>query len=117
MKTDSEGLRVRVALAEEKVAYTGANKVAEHVNVVRAFAGGPEGEKVAKDKAFTKTLTVDLDAVRKELREDLDKKGKETPFPNKERPLDLKKLRIVAFVQNDATREVLQAIQVEVPAE
>lgn len=112
-----EDLRLRVVLVEEQIAYTGGNKVAEHHHVVRAFAGGVEGEKIAKGKTVNKTLTVDLDAVRKNLREYLDKTDKETPFPKKDRPLDLKNLRVVAFVQNDATREVLQAVQVEVPAE
>ena len=40
--------------------------------------------------------------------------AKETPFPSKHRPLELKKLLVVAFVQDDATRKVLQATQVEV---
>jgi hypothetical protein len=117
VKGDGEDFRLRVALVEDQIGYTGANKVAEHVNVVRTFAGGAAGEKIAKDKPFTKTLTVDIEEVRKSLREELDKKDKDTPFPNKERPLDLKKLRVVAFVQNDTTREVLQALQVDVPAE
>ena len=111
---DGDDLRLRVALVEEQVAYTGGNKLTEHHHVVRAFAGGIKGEKVAKGKPLSKTLTVDLDQVRKGLTEYLDKTNKDTPFPNKDRPLELKKLRVVAFVQNDATREVLQAIQVEV---
>ncbi|HEY7426135.1 MAG TPA: hypothetical protein VH682_18030 [Gemmataceae bacterium] len=117
VQADSDDLRLRVVLVEEQIAYTGGNKLAEHHHVVRAFAGGVEGEKVAKGKPLTKTLTVDLDTVRKGLREYLDKTDKDTPFPKKDRPLDLKNLRVVAFVQNDATREVLQAVQVEVPAE
>jgi hypothetical protein len=117
VQADGDDLRLRVALIEEQVAYTGANKLAEHHHVVRAFAGGVKGEKVVKGKLLTKTLTVDLDEIRKNLRDYLDKTNKDTPFPNKDRPLDLKKLRVVAFVQNDATREVLQAIQVDVAAE
>ncbi|HEY7159127.1 MAG TPA: hypothetical protein VH575_34605 [Gemmataceae bacterium] len=114
---DGDDLRLRVVLVEEQIAYTGGNKLAEHHQVVRAFAGSVEGEKVAKGKAVNKTLAVDLDAVRKELRAYLDKTDKDRPFPKKDRPLELKNLRVVAFVQNDATREVLQAVQVEVPAE
>jgi hypothetical protein len=110
----SDELRVRVALVEEQVAYTGSNKLSEHHHVVRAFAGGVKGEKLAKDKPFAKKLTVDLDELRKELSKYLEETNKDNPFPNKDRPLDLKKLRVVAFVQNDATREVLQAIQVDV---
>jgi hypothetical protein len=117
VKAGGDDLRLRVAVVEERVAYTGRNKLAEHHHVVRAFAGGANGEKLAADKPFTKSLTVDLDDVKKGLLDYLDKAGKTMPFPNKDRPLDLKNLRVVAFLQNDATREVLQAVQVEVTAE
>jgi hypothetical protein len=115
VQAEDDDIRLRVALVEEQVAYTGRNKVAEHQHVVRAFAGTPEGEKITKDKPFSKTLVIDLDEVRKSLKEYLEKTDKATPFPKKDRPLDLKTLRVVAFVQNDATHEVLQAIQVDVP--
>ena len=35
-------------------------------------------------------------------------------FPNKERPMELKNLKVIAFVQNDDDGEVLQAVQVDV---
>jgi hypothetical protein len=108
-----EQLRLRLALVEEQLAYAGANKVPQHYNVVRAFAGSVEGEKVAAGKPLRKAVSVDLAAVRKKLMAYLDE-GNPAPFPGKERLFDLKKLRVVAFVQNDATREVLQAVQVEV---
>jgi hypothetical protein len=114
VRADGDNLRLRVALVEEQVANTGRNKVAEHHHVVRAFAGGTRGEKVTKGETFRKTFTVDVEELRKNLQEYLDKTNKDTPFPNKERPLDLKKLRVIAFVQNDATREVLQAAQTDV---
>jgi hypothetical protein len=107
-------LRLRLALVEEQVSYTGGNKLSQHHHVVRAFPGGVEGEKLAAGKPFSKNVTVDLDQVRKELRDYLKKANEDVPFPTKDRPLDLKNLRVVAFVQNDATREVLQAVQVEV---
>jgi hypothetical protein len=105
--------RLRVVLVEEEVAYTGPNKVAEHQNVVRAYVGGLGGEKIT-DQSLNKTLTIDVDEVRKNLREYLEKVEKKGGFPGKERPLDLKKLRVVAFVQNEETREVLQAVQADV---
>ncbi len=108
-------LRLRLALVEEQVAYTGGNKLAEHHHVVRAFPGGVEGEKLTAGKPFSKNVTVDIEQVRKDLKEYLRKVAESAPFPSKDRPLDLKNLRVVAFVQNDATREVLQAVQVEVP--
>jgi hypothetical protein len=78
--------------------------------------GGPQGFAL-KDKSLKQSVTVDLDEVRKELTKYLDDFAKETPFPNAQRPLELKNLRVVAFLQNDATREVLQAVQVDVRPE
>ena len=54
--------------------------------------------------------------LRKKLEKYLDNFAKDQPFPSKERPLELKKLRVIAFVQNDDTREILQTAQVEVKA-
>ena len=71
-----------------------------------------------KEKSGKQTATVDLDEVRKSLAKYLDTYSeKEGPFPTKERPLDLKKLRVVAFLQNDQTKEVLQAAQTDVKTE
>ena len=39
------------------------------------------------------------------------------PFFGKEPPVDLKNLRLVAFVQNDETGEILQAVEVDLPKE
>ncbi len=109
-----DNLRLRLVLVEEQVAYTGSNKLAEHHHVVRAFPGGVEGEKLIAGKPFSKNVPVDLDQVRKDLGDYLKKAAETAAFPTRERPLDLKNLRVVAFVQNDATREVLQAVQADV---
>jgi hypothetical protein len=108
-----DALRLRCVPVEEQVDYTGTNKLSAHHHVVRAFPGGVEGTRLAAGKSLRQTLTVDLDELRKGLREYLDKVAQESPFPGKERPLELKNLRVVAFVQNDATGEVLQAVQAE----
>ena len=55
--------------------------------------------------------------LRKQLTAYLDDFSKKEEIKWKAKPLDLKKLRVIAFVQNDATREVLQADEVEVKAE
>jgi hypothetical protein len=107
-------LRLRLVLVEDQVAYTGGNRIAEHHQVVRAFPGGTDGERLVPGKPLRKTVTVDVEEVRQKLKNYLDKMAKEVPFPSKDRPLDLKNLRVVAFVQNDATQEVLQAVQAEV---
>ena len=111
-KTGDE-VRLRLVLVEDEVSYKGGNKVATHHHVVRAFPGGTEGT-VLKDKTTKKTVTVDLDDVRKEANDHLDLVAKKAAFPNKERPMEMKKLKIVAFVQDDDSGEILQATQVDV---
>ena len=38
----------------------------------------------------------------------------ERPFPYVVRPLEMKDLKVIALVQNDKTREIVQAVQIEV---
>ncbi len=109
-------VRLRVALVEEEVGYKGRNGLPVHHHVVRAMPGGAEGT-VLKEKSLKKTFTVDLAELKKKLGEYLDKHGAKKPFPGKERPLELKKLKVVAFVQNDRGGEVLQAAQADVTGE
>jgi hypothetical protein len=111
----SDELRLRLALVEEKVDYTGTNKIAEHHQVVRALPGGADGLAV-KEKSAKQSATVDLEELKKSLKDYLDKFAEKKPFPTKDQPLELKKLKVVAFVQDDATGEVLQAVQVDVKA-
>jgi hypothetical protein len=106
-------IRLRLVLVEEKVAYLGSNRVPTHHHVVRDFPGGVNGLAL-KDKTATRSVTVNLDDLRKKLKDYLTKTNEAKPFPVKEWPLDLKGLRVVAFVQNDETGEVLQAAQVDV---
>ena len=40
--------------------------------------------------------------------------AKQNPFPVSRRPLDLKNLHVIAFVQDDATKEILAAVEVPV---
>ena len=109
-------IRLRVALVEETVAYTGGNRASRYVQVVRHFAGGVAGTPM-KAKSASNKFSVELDTVRKNIKTYLDRVNENKPFPNKDRPLDLKKLRVVAFVQNDETGEILNAVQVDVKGE
>ena len=111
-KTGDE-IRLRLVLVEEAVNYTGGNKLSVHHHVVRAFPGGTEGTTV-NAKSMKKSVSVDLEEMRKSANEYLDKFAKENPFPKKDRPLELKNLKVVAFVQNDDDGEILQGVQVDV---
>jgi hypothetical protein len=109
-------IRLRVVLVEDEVAYTGGNKASKYVQVVRHFPNGAAGTAM-KSKNVKESFTVDVDTVRKNLKAYLDKMNDTKPYPTRDRPLDLKKLRVVAFVQNDETGEVLNAVQVDVKGE
>lgn len=113
----SDSLKLRFALVEDSIKYTGSNKLDEHHHVVRALPGGAAGFAV-KDKTLKQTATVDLAELRKQLGTYLDDFSKKNEVKWRERPIDLKSnFRVVAFVQNDATKEVLQAEEIEVKAE
>jgi hypothetical protein len=116
LEKPSEKMRLRLALVEEEVQYTGGNTLKTHHHVVRDMPGGAAGLAL-KERTAKHTATVDLKALRAKLTKYLDDAGKENPFPNKDRPLALKDLRVVAFVQNDQTKEVIEAVEVKVPAE
>jgi hypothetical protein len=114
-----DDVRLRLALVEPRVAYTGGNKVAEHHDVVRGFVGDGGAEGMAlKDKTGRQVVAVDPAEVKKAvddyLKDAADSRVKYTGNPP---TLDPKNLRLVAFIQNDDTGEVFQAVEVELPTE
>jgi hypothetical protein len=114
VEESGDKVRLRLALVEDQVTYKGRNGLEHHHHVVRALPGGTSGVPV-KDRAAKQSVSVDLDELKKNLKKYLDDWAKENDaFPGKEASMDLKNLRLVAFLQNDATKEVLQAVQVPV---
>jgi len=116
-KMDSN-VRLRLALVEEKVQYKGGNGIPEYHHVVRDMPGGLAGIPV-KGGSAKQSVTVDLDDLKKELKKYLENYNKESEdkFPKKLPEIELKNLRVVAFLQSDKTQEVMQAMQVDVKAE
>jgi hypothetical protein len=100
----SEKLRLRLALVEPWVRYAGSNGVIYHVHVVRALLGGPDGFDPAK-KNGTAAAKINLRAWRDQTDHFLE----QYRSLDGQRPFFLRNLRVVAFLQDDATREVLQA--------
>ena len=95
--------------------YVGGNQLRFHHQVVRAMPGGAEGAAI-KDKTFNHTASADLVQVRKDLTKYLDEYAAKAPrpFPKPDRPMDMKELKVIALVQNDKTKEIVQAVQIEV---
>ncbi len=105
LKKVGEKVKLRLVLVEDWVRYLGGNGLPYHSRVVRALPGGANG--LALTKETKHALTYDLANLRKELTKFLDK-------VNLEDPTSYRHLILVAFVQDDATHEVLQAIEVPV---
>jgi hypothetical protein len=104
-----EKTMLRFALAEERVRYTGGNGLRYHHMVVRAMPGGFKGFPLTR-KTAEQSVSFDPDELRAALTKYLDG----IDFARSELPLALKNLKLVAFVQNDATQEIVQAVQVDV---
>jgi len=103
---------LRLVLVEDNVKYVGGNGLRFHHHVVRSLLGTAKGVKVADLKDGKYETKQSLTALRADLTQYLDgyaAKGRAFPYP--ERPLDLKGLKVVALVQDDATGEVVQAAQ------
>jgi hypothetical protein len=107
-------VRLRLVLVEPWVRYRGGNGLTYHHHVVRDMPGGVDGLGLTKE-AERLEMTVDVNGLRDKLGAYLDDFAKnEAPFPGSNRPLRLRDLRLVAFVQNDETKEVLQAVEVPI---
>lgn len=115
IKEANENLHLRLLLVEESIRYVGGNGIRFHHQVVRSMPGGAEGV-VVKDKKGSISAEVDLNDVRAKLKKYLaDFEANGGTFSNPDRPLALKHLRVIGMLQDDSTREILQALQLEVP--
>jgi hypothetical protein len=110
-----DNVRLRFALVEDTQKYVGANSIRFHHRIVRALPGGENGFPI-REKKVRQSVSVDLAELKKQLAQYLNTYAKRAraKFPDPEEVLDLKNLRVVAFIQNDKTKEVLQAKEVEV---
>jgi hypothetical protein len=112
LKKKGEDIRLCFVLVEEVVRYAGSNGQRLHHHVVRGFPGGVNGMALTKD-ADKQTVKVSLADVTKALDEYLNDFSKKRKYTFDDRPMDLKQLKLVAFIQDDASKEVLQAAQVD----
>ncbi|MDO8836186.1 MAG: hypothetical protein Q7V01_11355, partial [Vicinamibacterales bacterium] len=110
-------LRLHVVLAEEKLRYSGENGVRFHPMVVRNIAMGDkdaQGFALTAGKSFKTSYTFDIQKTVDEAKAHLDdfevnstRFGK-FQFMSKKHEIDGDKLYVVAFVQNEDTKEILQ---------
>uniref|UniRef100_A0A7C2JZA3 Thioredoxin domain-containing protein n=1 Tax=Schlesneria paludicola TaxID=360056 RepID=A0A7C2JZA3_9PLAN len=105
--------RLRLALTENRVKLLAPNGIREHEHVVREMLGGAKGTGVKGGK-LAYSVQMPLAELKQHLVDYLHQfeVGRDVKFAVK--PLDLKPLSLVAWVQNDQSHEVLQTVVVPV---
>src|SRR5262249_50228239 len=116
VKKPGENVRLVFVVIEDVVRYPGSNGQRLHHHVVRAFPGGAEGFAVEAKTAKQK-VTLNVPDLAKSLDEYLTGFAKKRKFLDDERPMDLKNLKVVALVQDNDNKEILQAAQVDLGGE
>jgi tetratricopeptide (TPR) repeat protein len=118
----SSDLRLHVVLAEDEVRYMGSNGVRFHPMVVRAMVGDrAEGWAIRAGQAarFEHTFDVQkLSALTKVYLEDYEINGRtfNPTFNEKKHEIAGHGLSLVAFVQDQKTKQVLQTVYLKLPA-
>jgi hypothetical protein len=111
-----EKAKLRLALVEEVVHYTGGNGIHFHHLVVRKMLGPPEGlalQKAPGRTSFSESVKLaDLQTSLKNYLEEFEK-TQGFQWPEKLHSVDSKQLALVAFLQNDETKEVMQSFFVK----
>ena len=105
---------LRLLLVEEEVRYLGGNGLRLHHHVVRSQFDLKDGVKVKELKDGKHEVSLSIAKVQKDLKTYLDDYSAQRPFPNSDRPTALKKLKVIAFVQDDLNGEISQAAQFDV---
>lgn len=104
-------LRLRVALVEESIRYVGSNRLRFHHHVVRAMPGGTEGKSLDGGSGEVQ-ISLSRAELQRELQEYVSDRAKRRPFSGTLPEITLDHLSVVAFVQDDADKSVLDAVAV-----
>ncbi len=113
LATPGEQMMLRFVLVEDRIRFTGGNGLRYHQQTVRSLPGGGKGTPLLKATA-EETVVIKLEELRSSIRKYLT----EVLPGNDAAPaqlLTLKRLKLIAFVQNDTTNEILNAVQIELP--
>ena len=120
-KSDAK-LKLQIALVEEKLRFTGENGIRVHPMVVRSLAGEGAGGFALGEKPEAISWRFDLAAITQELLKGLDdfegtrKATDGYTFVEKKHAIDPTNLSIVAFVQDENSKQILQSVSVKVNA-
>ncbi len=119
--SESPDLKLHVVLVEEQLRYTGENGVRFHPMVVRSMAGSDGTGLSIKSKApQTYTWDFDLNKISATIKQHLDEyeagghRGNTFTFTEKKYTINSKDLIVVAFVQDEKTKLILQSVLIKV---
>ncbi len=114
----SQSLKLNLALVEKSLRYGGENGVRFHPMVVRGMGGpGARGFRLLGPQPATFEQTFDLAQLTGDLKAELDSYEQSNfglKFSEKKHAIDAADLAVVAFVQDEANQQILQASQVDV---
>jgi thiol-disulfide isomerase/thioredoxin len=116
--SESPDIKLHIVLAEEKLRYTGENGVRIHPMVVRSMAETKDGAgfAVTSKDAQTFAYEFDLNSISAAIKKHLDEyeagghRGNAFTFTEKKYEINPKDLLVIAFVQDEKTKNILQAI-------
>ncbi len=112
---EAKDVRLRLVIAEDEVHFLARNGVRGHEMVVRRMVGGPAGVE-PKDGKLSIKESIPLAELKSSLATYLKKYEEDEGIDFPAKPLDLKRLHVVAFVQNDESKEILQTNAIAVTA-
>lgn len=119
VKADSKDLKLQIALVEDLLTYSGENGVRFHPMVVRSLGGDKAGGFALSGNAATVEHTFDLAKIKDEIKAHLDdyevngRHGKIT-FSEKKHVMNSQSLSVVAFVQDEKSKRILQSVYAKV---
>ena len=120
IKGDYSSLRLYIGLVENELSYTGGNGVRFHPMVVRELGGTQRDGFPLQNKNGKIEWQFDLQKVSSDLKtyiddyeQTLQKDDKDFVFSEKKYQIDGKNLSVVAFIQDEKTKKVLQSAYID----
>ena len=107
-------VRLILVLVEDRIEFLADNGIRVHEMIARAMPAGPAGIAPDKQGKLQLELKFDLEKFRTELGAYLAAVEKEMPQAFRDKPLALKGLKLIGFLQDVESGEVLQAAIVPV---
>jgi hypothetical protein len=115
LQKPGEKVTLRFALLEDRIRFAGGNGIRYHNTVFRTYLGVAAGiPQTKKDGKFEQAAKVS--ELRKKIETEVASFRQREDVEIPELPVDLKGLKVIAFIQDDETKEVLNAVLIDLEA-